>query len=103
MEKSTVGYLGAHPSRALLYAYFNRSGSKEPFSFPGATCDRFRCTVEPSPGHIWGRDKVVNGSQPPPGRSLLVAFHTRSRCMGPAPHDSIRSDGLGVKKFGHDG
>ena len=36
-----------HPSRALLYACFNRSGSKEPFSFPGATWDRFRCTVEP--------------------------------------------------------
>ena len=42
----------AHPSRALLYAYFNRSGSKGAFSFPGATWDRFRCTVEPSPGHI---------------------------------------------------
>ena len=26
----------AHPSHTLLYAYFNRSGSKEPFSFPGA-------------------------------------------------------------------
>ena len=42
----------AHPSRTLLYVYFNRSGSKELFSFPGATWDRFRCTVEPSPGHI---------------------------------------------------
>ena len=27
----------AHPSRTLLYVFFNRSGSKEPFSFPGAT------------------------------------------------------------------
>ena len=42
----------AHPSRTLLYAYFNRSGSKGTFSLPGATWDRFRCTVEPSPGHI---------------------------------------------------
>ena len=42
----------AHPSRTLVYAYFNRSRSKELFSFPGATWDRFRCTVEPSPGHI---------------------------------------------------
>ena len=29
--KSTVSYL-VHPSRTLLYAYFNRSGSKEPYS-----------------------------------------------------------------------
>ena len=28
------------------------TGSKEPFSLPGATWERFRCTVEPSPGHI---------------------------------------------------
>ena len=42
----------AHPSRTLLYVYFSRSGSKERFSFPGATLDRFRCTVEPSRGHI---------------------------------------------------
>ena len=42
----------AHPSRTLLNAYFNRSGSKGAFSYPGATWDRFRCTVEPSPGHI---------------------------------------------------
>ena len=27
----------AHPSRTLPYAYFNRSGSKGAFSFPGAT------------------------------------------------------------------
>ena len=31
---------------------FNRSGSEGAFSFPGATWDRFRCTVEPSPSHI---------------------------------------------------
>ena len=42
----------AHPSRTLLYAHFNRSRSKGAFSFPGATWDRFRCTVEISPGHI---------------------------------------------------
>ena len=41
----------AHPSRTLLYVYFNRGGSKGAFSFPGATWDCFRCTVEPSPGH----------------------------------------------------
>ena len=34
------------------YVYFNRFGSKGACSFPGATWDRFRCTVEPSPGHI---------------------------------------------------
>ena len=43
-----------HPSRPLVYAYFNRSGSKGAFSLPGATWDHFRCMVEPSPGHILG-------------------------------------------------
>ena len=42
----------AHPSRTLLYAYFTRSENKGAFSFPGATWDRFRCTVEPSDGHM---------------------------------------------------
>ena len=46
----------AHPSRTLFYACFNRSGSTGAFSFPGATWDRFRCTMEPSPGHILCRD-----------------------------------------------
>ena len=35
-----------------FFAYFNRSGSKGAFRLPGATWDHFRCTVEPSPGHI---------------------------------------------------
>ena len=35
-----------------MFLLINSSGSKEPFSFPGATWDRFRCTVQPSPGHI---------------------------------------------------
>ena len=41
----------AYPSRTLHYVSFinNGSGSKGAFSFPGATWDRFRCTVEPSP------------------------------------------------------
>ena len=42
----------AHPSRTLLYANFNRFGSKGALSFPGATWDRFRSAVEPLPGHI---------------------------------------------------
>ena len=50
----------AHPSRTLLYAYFNRSGSREAFSFLGGTWDRFRCTVEPSPGHIRCQYKFCN-------------------------------------------
>ena len=29
-----------------------RARSKEALRLPGATWDRFRCTVEPSPGHI---------------------------------------------------
>ena len=40
--RSTVSLPHAHPSRTLLYAYFNRFGSKELFSFPGATWDHFR-------------------------------------------------------------
>ena len=54
----------AHTSRTLLYAYFKRSGSKGPFSFPGATWDRFHCTVEPSPGHIRVRFSDPGTSQP---------------------------------------
>ena len=38
-----------HPSHTLLHAYCNSSVSNGAFSFPGATWDRFRCTVEPSP------------------------------------------------------
>ena len=41
-----------HPSRPLFYAYFHRCGNKGAFRLPGATWGRFRCTVEPSPGHI---------------------------------------------------
>ena len=48
----------AHSSRALLYAYFNRSGSKGAFSFPGATWDHCRCAVEPSPSHIRCRTSI---------------------------------------------
>ena len=43
----------AHPLRpCVLLILFNRSGSQEGFRLPGATWDHFRCTVEPSPGHI---------------------------------------------------
>ena len=42
----------AHPSRPRKSACFNRTGCKEAFRLPGATCDHFRCTVEPSSGHI---------------------------------------------------
>ena len=44
--RSTASYL------TLFYACSSRSGSKGAFSFPGATWDRFRCAVEPSPGRI---------------------------------------------------
>ena len=56
----------AYPSCTLLYDYFNRSGSKGAFSFPGATWDRFRCTVEPLPGHIGCRMwRFMNPMWPP--------------------------------------
>ena len=44
------------PPSPCLYAYFYRKaascGSKGAFRLPGATWDHFRCTVEPSPGHM---------------------------------------------------
>ena len=48
-----------HPWRPLFYACYHGSGSKGAFRLPGVMWDRFRCTVEPSPGHIrcrffWG-------------------------------------------------
>ena len=42
----------AHPLRPCVFAYFHWSGSRGAFKLPGATWDRFRCTVEPSGGHI---------------------------------------------------
>ena len=41
-----------HPSYALLHACVNMSGSKVILSFPVATWDRFRYTVEPSPNTL---------------------------------------------------
>ena len=40
------------PLRPFVFACFNRSGSTGTFRFPGATWDRFRCTVAPSPSQI---------------------------------------------------
>ena len=38
------GEIPCRTSCAPFFTFnFNRSGSKEPFSFPGATWDRFRC------------------------------------------------------------
>ena len=42
-------------SIASYLARTPRSESKGAFRLPGATWDHFRCTVEPSPGHIWCR------------------------------------------------
>ena len=52
----------AHPLRPLVYACFSRSGKKAAFGFPGATRDRFCCTVESLPGHIWCRAKSTSAS-----------------------------------------
>ena len=41
-----------HPLRPHVYAYFNRAESKGAFRLLGATRDHFRCTLEPSPGHV---------------------------------------------------
>ena len=43
---STASHL-VRSLRPLVYAHFNRF-----VRLPGATWDRFRCTVEPSPRHI---------------------------------------------------
>ena len=69
-----------HPSRILLYVYFNRSGSKEPFSFPGATWDRFRCTVtvEPRPV-IFGVENLLSHSDLLSQRTLC-GHHSLGNC-----------------------
>ena len=81
------------PPRTLLYAYFNRSGSKGAFSFPGATRDRFCCTVEPSPGHIRCRSNLC---------VCFVAFFAGS--LGPSGRDDQSSSnmlrGYVVGRFG---
>ena len=41
------------------------SGSKGAFRLPGATWDRFRCTVEPSPGHIQCQTLLEEGEKTP--------------------------------------
>ena len=46
----------AHPRVPFLMLIFIGLESKRAFRPPGAAWDRFRCTVEPSPGHIRCRD-----------------------------------------------
>ena len=62
--------------RPFAYAYFSTSGSNGAFSLPGATWDHFRCTVEPSPGHI--RCRVLSHQDHGKGGLSLrgVAFMT---------------------------
>ena len=59
----------------LLLILFNRSGSKGAFRLPGATWDRFRCTVEPSPGHVWRRKvPAPNGGAEESAKKVLEAL-----------------------------
>ena len=58
----TVSYLVPRVPFSMLI--LNRSGSKGAFGFPGATWDRFRCTVEPSPGHIRYRCSAAKKHSP---------------------------------------
>ena len=52
--RSTVSYLMRAPRVPFFMLIFVGPEAKGllAFGFPGATWDRFRCTVEPSPGHI---------------------------------------------------
>ena len=45
---STASYPRVHPSRPLVYTWFNRFVTKKG-RLPGATWDRFCCTVKSSP------------------------------------------------------
>ena len=49
---SAASYLSRAPRVPFFNASFHKFGSKWAFRLPGATRDRFRCTVEASPGHI---------------------------------------------------
>ena len=53
--KKYVSYLVRTPRTPFFMLILVGPGSKGAFSFPGSTWDCFRCTVEPSPGHIWCR------------------------------------------------
>ena len=53
---STLSYLARTPRVPLLMLVLiglEAVSSKGAFRLPGATWDHFRCTVDPSPGHIW--------------------------------------------------
>ena len=71
------------PLRPLAYTCFTKSGNKGAFRLPEAMWDHFRCTVEPSSGHIRCRGnswKVVQS----PEKSLKMAENqgkfTMERC-----------------------
>ena len=69
--RSTTSYLVRTPRIPFCMLIFRRSGSKGAFSFPGATWDRFLCTVGPSPGHI--RCRLITTQL----RCLRVISHLR--------------------------
>ena len=60
--KSTVSYLVRTPRAPFFLLILIGLEAKNLFSFPGATWDRFRCTVEPSPGHIRGQERPEKGA-----------------------------------------
>ena len=79
--KSTVSYLVRTPRVPFfMLILIGLAGSKEPFSFPGATWDHFRCTVEPLPGHI--RCRILFQFQPFLATGM-VATARPVRALGP--------------------
>ena len=59
---STASYLARTPCVPAFLLVSIGLEANEGFRLPGATWDRFRCTVEPSPGspgHIWCRNLQV--------------------------------------------
>ena len=79
----------AHPVRPCVLAF----GSKGAFRHPGAMWDHFRCTVEPSSGHIRRRTSLggcVSGN--------VGAWDTRRQTRIPTPESTRVS--LHFLKFG---
>ena len=83
----------AHPSRPFFNACFHRSGSKGAFRLRGATWDRFRCAVEPSPSHIRCRVGQLLREMNPYERNLF-SFSKESDIVQDCGGSSLGSDQL---------
>ena len=59
---SSAPYLASTSCVPLFCTLFHRGGNRRALRLPGAGGDHFRCTVEPSPGHVRCRELASNKS-----------------------------------------